>query len=77
MKWLTEDFLKNFEIEFRAFKFNRDYLRSDDPSIKVLSTDYSIKYWKEKGLERVAHILHGWRLCKSEIRNQKLNSIGI
>ena len=67
MRWLTEDFLKNFEIEFRAFEFNREYLLSDD----------SIKYWQGKGVDNVAHILHGWRLDKSEIRNQKLNSIGI
>jgi len=67
MRWFTEDFLKNFEIEFRAFEFNREYLLSDD----------SIKYWQGKGVDNVAHILHGWRLDKSEIRNQKLNSIGI
>lgn len=67
MKWLTEDFLKNFEIEFRAFEFNK----------KEMFSDESVKYWSEKGVEKTAHILHSWRLDKSEVRSQKLNSIGI
>lgn len=67
MKWLTEDFLKNFEIEFRAFEFKKSAMFSDE----------SVEYWKEKGVDKPAHILYSWRLDKSEVRNQKLNEIGI
>jgi hypothetical protein len=66
MKWFTEDFLKNFEIEFRAFEFDKTNMFSD-----------AVEYWNKKGVEKIAHILHSWKLDKSELRNQKLNSIGI
>ena len=67
MKWLAEDFLKNFEIEYRAFEF-KENSRWDH---------MSDEYWKERGVEDTPHILYGWRLDKSEVRNQKLNEIGI
>lgn len=68
MKWLAEDFLKSFEIEHRAFEFKKaDFNGSDE----------SYEYWKEKGVDRPMHILTRWRLDKSEIRNNKLKSIGI
>jgi hypothetical protein len=68
MKWLTEDFLKNFEIEFREFEFINAERR--------FSVD-SINYWKEKGLNHIHFLLLGWKLDKSEERMRKLNSIGI
>lgn len=68
MKWLTEDFFKNFEIEFRAFEFTNAESRFSEASIN---------YWKEKGVKNIQHILLSWKLDKSEVRNQKLNSIGI
>ena len=67
MKWLAEDFLKNFEIDHRAFEFKKSAMFSDE----------SVEYWKERGVEDPAHILSSWRLDKSEIRDQKLNEIGI
>ena len=67
MKWLAEDFLKNFEIDHRAFEFKKSAMFSDE----------SVEYWKERGVEDPAHILYSWRLDKSEIRDQKLNEIGI
>ena len=67
MKWLAEDFLKNFEIEHRAFEFKKSARFSDE----------SVEYWKERGAEDPAHILCGWRLDKSQIREQKLKDIGI
>ena len=67
MKWLAEDFLKNFEIEHRAFEFKKSARFSDE----------SVEYWKERGAEDPAHILYGWRLDKSQIREQKLKDIGI
>jgi len=68
MKWLTEDFLKNFEIDFKAFEFT---------DTKNRFSDTSIEYWNEKGVKYIPHILLSWKLDKSEVRNQKLNSIGI
>lgn len=68
MKWLTEDFLKNFEIEFRAFEFTNTDARFSEASID---------YWKEKGVKNIQHILLSWKLDKSEVRNEKLKSIGI
>jgi len=67
MKWLAEDFLKNFEIEHRAFEFKKSAMFSDE----------SVEYWKEKGVDKPAHILYSWRLDKSEVRNNKLKEIGI
>ena len=67
MKWLAEDFLKSFEIEHRTFEFKKSTRFSDE----------SVEYWKERGVEDPAHILYGWRLDKSETRDQKLKEIGI
>jgi len=68
MKWLAEDFFKNFDIKFRAFEFTNENGRFSEDSIS---------YWKEKGLDRINHIILGWKLDKSQERNEKLKSIGI
>jgi len=68
MKWLTEDFLKNFEIKFRSFVFEKKI---------SWNSDEASDYWREKGVDPISHILFSWRLDKSEIRNEKLKSIGI
>ena len=41
-----------------------------------LRYNYKVKPFCLK-VEKTTHILHSWRLDKSEVRSQKLNSIGI
>jgi len=67
MKWLVEDFFKNFKPRYRAFRFagqNHRFRGGDS-------------YWEDLGIDQVHTSLGGWRLDASEEREMKLKEIGI
>lgn len=66
MKWLTEDFFKNFEIRFRSFEFTA-----------VSHHNLKTNMWEEMGVKDSTYILSRWKLDKADERRLKLKSIGI